>query len=178
MSNPYHVPASEHGVVRVFTTDLEPEGEAAITAQNIERLMGNGVSLDPSKVQVFPAKVIEGMGLTAYLVEGYGIPENDLAGTAAALDALTGLIVLVPSSAFRQREITLDPNPLLRLVGTFREEPGAPPRRMEPTASAEGVVPPGERRIDPRAVREARRSWMIALSALIGAAALVLLLVF
>lgn len=178
MSDPYHVPASEYGLVRVFTTDLEPQGDAAITAQNVQRLMGEGVDLDPSKVQVFPAKMIEDMGLTAYLSEGYGISESDLAGTAAALDSQTGLLVVVPSSAFMGREVSLDPNPIMRLVGTFREAGAAPPKRMEPTSSAEGVVPPGVARIDPRAVRETRRSWMIALGALIAAAALVLLLVF
>ena len=178
MSNPYQVSAGEFGVVRVFTTALEPEGDAAITPQNVERLTGSGVSLDPSKVQVFPAKMIEAIGLRAYLAEGYGIPEADMAGTAAALDAQSGLIVLVPSSAFKGAEVTLDPNPMLRLVGTFREERAAPPRRMQDTASAKGVVEDGETRIDPRADRAARRSWMSALSALSGAAALVHLLVF
>ncbi len=100
MSDPdtaYRIASSELGALRVFTTELDPEGAAAITASNVHKLLGQDIQLDPSKVEVFPAKVIQSMGLTAYLLDGYGISQADLKGKRAALDALTGLIVLIPS---------------------------------------------------------------------------------
>lgn len=178
MSDPLFVSAQEHGLVRVFTTDLEPEGDAAITARNVERLLGDGISLDPTKVQVFPAKMIESMGMTTYLKEGYGISDSELAGTAAALDAQTGLVAIVPTSAFKGKEVQLDPNPSLRLIGLFHEEKAAPPERMDRTASADGVVPPPRKPSAMQPVGRRNNSWAIVLGALIVAAGLVLLLVF
>ena len=178
MRDPYTVSAQESGVVRVFTTDLEPEGDAAITAQNIHKVLGDGITLDRAKVEVFPSKVIEGLGLSAYLREGYGIPEGDLAGKAAALDALAGLIILVPSSAFGGREQVLDPRPGVRFIGAFSEPRGAPVVQMAPSASAEGRLSPKGSRGSDRDLRQRKGSWIIALGALIIAAALVLFAVF
>ena len=39
--DPYQVTATEQGVVRLFTTDLEPEGDMAITAQNVNQIINN-----------------------------------------------------------------------------------------------------------------------------------------
>ena len=132
----YAVASSEQGVVRVFTTDLEPEGAAAITAKNVHKLLGNDIDLDPSKVEVFPAKVIQALGLTAYLLEGYGIAVENLRGKRSALDALVGLIVLVPSSAFKGKAQVLDPNPALRFIAAVSEPRKAPPGRMPRSTSA------------------------------------------
>ena len=101
MTDPFDIPSSERGGVRVFTTDLEPEGNAAITPGNVHKLLGQNLELDASRVEVFPSKALDGMGLSTYLHEGYGVPMNDLKGTSAALDALTGLVILVASSAFQ-----------------------------------------------------------------------------
>lgn len=178
MSDPHHISADERGVVRVFTTDLEPEGDAAITAKNVHKVLGEGITLDASKVEVFPSKVIEGLGLSAYLREGYGIPEADLAGKAAALDALSGLIILVPSFAFGGREQVLDPNPGLRFIGAFSEPRSAPPVQMAPSASADGPLSPKEASAPRAGTGQRKGSWIIALGALIIAAALVLFAVF
>lgn len=174
MKDPLNVVAGERGVVRIFTTDLDPEGDAAITPANVQKLLGRDIELDPKKVEVFPARVIETMGLPMYLHEGYGIPTEDMAGKAAVLDALNGLVILVPSSAFQGRDVRLSPNPALRFIAAFREEPKAPPVRMSPGAASEGVVAP-ER--PSRAYREAERHfkwWIVALAALALSAALVL----
>lgn len=161
----------------MFTTDLEPEGDAAIKAANVHKVLGEGVTLDAKKVEVFPSRVIEGLGLSTYLREGYGIPEDALAGKAAALDALSGLTILIPSSAFGGREQRLDPNPALRFIGAFREPASAPPERMAESASAEGHLSPRDEGKRPP-MPQRRGSWTIALGALIIAAALVLFAVF
>ncbi len=175
--DPFQVAASEFGVVRVFTTDLEPEGDAAITAKNVHKVLGHDLDLIADKIEVFPAKVIAGLGLSAYLAEGYGIPEADLAGKAAALDALNGLIVLVPTSAFGGAAQHLDPKPGVRFIGAFREPRPAPPQAMAPSTSSEGLLSPKSGG-DVMPLKHRRGSWVIALGALIIAAALVLLTVF
>ena len=177
MADPFTVSAHEHGRVRVFTTELEPEGDAAITAKNVHKILGKDISIDPSKVEVFPAKVIAGMGLSAYLIEGYGIPEADLAGKAAALDALTGLIVLIPSSAFEGEAQVLDPNPAVRFIGAFQEPGPAHPVRMAESDAAKGqLAPPSGAKI--MQMKQRKGSWIIAFGALIIAATLVLFAVF
>lgn len=174
----YHVSANETGTVRVFMTELDPEGAAAITAGNVHKLLGKGVTLDAAKVEVFPAKVIQSMGLSAYLKDGYGIAEADLKGKRAALDALTGLIVLIPSFAFQSQAQTLDPNPALRFIGTFHETAKAPPKQMAKTDASEGTPKPPVSQIDANELRQKKGSWIIALGALIIAATLVLFAVF
>ena len=174
----YQVRASELGVVRVFTTNLDPEGAAAISAGNVHKLLGKDIALDPDKVEVFPAKVIQALGLSAYLAEGYGIAAEDLSGKRSALDALTDLIILIPSSAFLGKTQVLDPNPALRFIGVFSEPARAPPAQMSKPASADGQITPPGGSIDPTARRQGRGSWIIALGALIIAATLVLFAVF
>ena len=175
--DPYTIKTSERGAVRVFTTELEPEGDAAITAQNVHKLLGDNVTLVASKVEVFPSKVLEGMGLTHYLAEGYGIPAEDMVGKAAALDALKGLVILIPSSAFGGIDQVLEPSPALRFLGTFHEPKNALPKKMAETDAAKGLISP-QSRAEANSQSQVRFSWIIALGALVIAAALVLFVVF
>ena len=124
--DPLTVLTTEQGVVRVFSGDLLEEGD--VTPETAQGLSGDAVELDPAKIEVFPPSAIAPVGMAAYLAEGHGIPEGDLDGDA--LDALTGLVIVVPSSAFMGREMTLSPNEGVRLVGTYREPRSAPPRAM------------------------------------------------
>lgn len=177
-ADPHHVPAGEKGVVRVFTTDLEPEGNAAITATNVGKLLGTGLELNAKQVEVFPSRVIEGLGLARYLAEGYGIPEEAMAGKAAALDALSGLTIIIRSAAFGGKELTLDPHSGLRFIGAFRETPAARPTRMAEREAAKGVLTPTGLPPGVHATKRLRGSWIIAVGALIIAAVLVLSAVF
>jgi hypothetical protein len=175
MIDPYEISPNEHGIVRVFTTDLDPEGNAAITPENVGRLLGAGIDLDPSRVEVFPSSRLEPMRLSEYLREGYGIPAKDLEGKASALDALKGLVILVASSAFREKAATLEPRTGIRFVGAFAEPTMRLPERMAPSASAEGalqargaVAPPSPGR---------RPGGLTVLAALLLAAAILLVVV-
>ena len=173
--DPNHVVATEFGKVRLFSTELDPEDAANISAKNVQRLLGEGVDLDATRVEVIASKSIEAIGLRQYLVSGYGIAGEDLKGKGAALDALTGLIVLIPSSAFKGKEQTLDPNPALRFIGVFTEENAEPPAPMMSRKGAEGDLTPGPSHARP--IPNAGRSWIGALGALIIAAAIVLFFV-
>lgn len=171
----FTISAHERGVVRVFTTDLEPESSAAITANNVHRLLGEGLELDAKRIEVFPTKAVEAIGLAGYLTEGYGIPPQDLKGRGAALDALQGLVVLVASGAFNGKAAVLNPSPALRFLGAFYEPGMAPPVAMEKPISATGNLSgtSGPVPAKPRA----RVPWALPLGALLMAAALVLFLV-
>lgn len=175
MTDPFQVISSERGVVRVFTTDLDAEGNSAVTRENVHRLLADDLDLDPSKIEVFPSTVLEAMGLSAYLGEGYGIPIEDLRRTSAALDALKGLIIIVASSAFKGQNATLNPKPVIRFVGVFREPGMEPPAPMLPSAATKGTLSTGgrSRPLDTRA----ENSWPLVLVALLAAAALVLFFV-
>ena len=175
MPDPFKVLSSERGVVRVFTTDLDSEGSAAITPENVHRLLGDGLDLESSRIEVFPSTVLEAMGLSNYLVEGYGIPEADLRGQIAALDSLKGLVVLVASGAFKGKVVELDPKPGIRFVGLFGEPSAAPPEKMEVPKTAEGII--GESEPVPLEIRSGS-IWPLTLLLLLAAVALVLLLVF
>lgn len=174
MTDPLAVRSGERGVVRVFTTDLDAAGDAAITPANVARLLGRDIVLDTRKVEVFPARMIDALGLPEYLRDGYGIAAEDMAGKAAVLEALSGLVILIPSSAFRGQDLRLKPNNALRFIAAFQEDPSAPPVRMSHHASAEGVVAPSG---PSREYRDAERHfiwWLVALAALALSGALVL----
>ncbi len=175
MTDPFTVLSSERGVVRVFTTDLNAEGNSAITPNKVQRLLGQGLDLDPSRVEVFPSTVIEAIGLSTYLQEGYGIPKMDLVGTSAALDAMKGLVILVASAAFKGEAATLDPKPGIRFVGSFREPAMAPPTQMTPPETSEGRITPEGAQV--KLDTQFGSLWPLILVALLAAAALVLFLV-
>ena len=175
MTDPFTVKASERGVVRVFTTDVDAEGSAAITPENVHKLLGDELNLDASRVEVFPSTVLEAMGLSAYLQEGYGVPKEDLSGQAAALDAMKGLVILVASSAFQGKDATLDPKPGLRFVGAFAEPSAAPPTTMAVPEASEGTLSP-QGQSAPLHTKSGN-TWPLALLALLVAAGLVLFLV-
>lgn len=175
MPDPFKILSSERGVVRVFTTDLDSEGSAAITPENVYRLLGDGLDLESSRIEVFPSTVLEAMGLSNYLVEGYGIPKADLQGQVASLDALKGLVVLVASGAFKGKVAELDPKPGIRFVGLFSEPSVVPPEKMEVPKTAEGIIGESE----PVSLETRSGSmWPLTLVLLLVAVALVLLLVF
>lgn len=172
LTDPMEVTQSEHGLVRLFVTDLEPEGDAAITRNNVAKLLGDKVTLNPAKAEVTTSRAIEALGLSTYLSQGYGIADADLRGKSAALDSLKGLIVLIPSSAFENRPQTLDPNPALRFIGIFREEAAAAPGPMAPVDTRGAELRPS--RVAAPESRRSGPSWAIALGALLIAAALIL----
>ena len=161
--------------MRVFTTDIDAEGNAAITPDNVQKLLGENLLLDASRVEVFPSTVLEAMGLSAYLHEAYGVPIEDLRGQAAALDAMKGLVILVSSSAFKGQTVTLDPKPGVRFVAAFAEPAKAPPVTMTAPDSAEGTLSP-KGQPAPLETRSGNTRPLVLLALLI-AASLVLFLV-
>ena len=172
--DPLQVSEHEFGRVRVLTAAFDPAEASAITASNVHKLLGD-VDLDAEKIEVIPSQALEGLGLTAYLAEGYGIAPEDLRDRAAQLDAVSGLLVFLPSSAFRRKAQTLDPNPALSLLGVFDEIAAEAPDQMPPPDAAKGMVAPLESQPSvPQAAKSA--SWIFAIGAILVAGGLAVLL--
>lgn len=171
MTDQLTVSPYERGVVRVFTAD----DESAITPETAAHRLGEGIDLDPSRVEIFPSSKIEPMSLTEYLHVGYGVPAKDLESDAPRLDALKGLVILVASPAFKGDAATLTPDDDIRFVGAYSEPGAEPPRRMAPADPTEETMQPRGAVVPPTDGR--RPGGLFILAALILAAALLFVFV-
>lgn len=145
MSERIDIKSSEQGVLRVFAVDLEGEALAAFTRRNgdwpVQKALG-AKTLTPERVEIFPVSDLEGVGLSGYLEDGQGVAPGELDGLRGQLDAVTGTVMVLPSSAFAGSAQTLTPRAPLRLIATLNEE--RPPVRFDPLPSeaAMGIVTP------------------------------------
>ena len=117
------VPARERGVVRVFALSLT---DAQVTAlkdspEAIAEALGTGEMLDGDHVVFVPMADIAEIGLSGYLIDGAGIPEDQIGPDRAKLDALGGWVLVLYSLAFADRPATLRPASSLTLIGTYGE---------------------------------------------------------
>ena len=135
-TDPLKVEASEFGFLRVFALDRDE----IVTRHGVANLIG--ALADPDKVEVVDTKDVEALGLTRYLIEGYGIEEDDIADEVDALDAIDGHVALIPTSAFNGQEATLEPSPPLRFIGLYAEAESAPPAPNMSSQSAEAATSP------------------------------------
>lgn len=136
------VPPHETGVVRLFAVEL-PEAEVAGFAGKdwsgfdaadeaaeappwpLRDALG-AEYLDEDFVEVFPARDVAALGLSGYLTEGMGLPEEEIAPDRERIDAVEGHVLVVGSAAFGGFAQSLDPQPPLRHIGTYRETPVHP----------------------------------------------------
>lgn len=123
MTDPLTVPASEHGVVRVFSLEIEAGGARAFDAPGAVAAALGVDSVDTDYVEVFPVTDLAGVGLAAYLTDGCGVPEEVIDPDRARLDALTGHLMVVLSKAFGGRAMRIAPAAQLKLVGVYSETP-------------------------------------------------------
>ncbi|MDK3072240.1 hypothetical protein QO034_03880 [Sedimentitalea sp. JM2-8] len=123
MTGPVTVPANETGKLRLFALDMPAEQARALRdSGGIDGLLGV-LQVDPAYVEIFLVKDLDGLGITGYLTEGCGIPQEQVAQDRTHLQALTGYVVLVFSRAFGGREVTLHPAAELELIATYSERP-------------------------------------------------------
>lgn len=167
MSDHIEIPANEHGVVRVFALSMPPERalflrEPGATAQ----VLGLEASdLDTSNVEIFPLSDLDELGLARYLAEGMGVPAEQIDAQRDRLRALTGWVMIIRSSAFRDRRADLTLPPDIMPVASFKEtatdwhSPG-------PTATPSAHIDTDPPRQAPRATPSQKRS--IGVYVLIG----------
>ena len=173
MSGQITVAPGDRGLVWVFAVDLEADTIKAFTARNgtwpVEQALGVD-TLDPDHVEVFPVKDLEGLGLSGYLEQGMGVPEDQLRDTRAQLDAVKGWVLVLSSKAFDGDGQSFTPRAPLRLLASFSED--RPPVKFEPLPSeaATGTLAGSTPAPAPRKTR----GWTGPLILLVVAVALIL----
>ena len=121
MSLTIDIPAAERGVIRVFSLSMDAAEAEALHDDPAALNAALGGDVDSDFVEVFPLTNLDGVGLVRYLSEGNGVPPDQLAPDRAKLERLSGWVLIVFSSAFRDAAATLAPAPALRLIGTYGE---------------------------------------------------------
>lgn len=176
MADSMEVPAGEHGVVRVFAIDL-PQGEAAgFDKKDLERALGTEIREDRF-VDIIDVRSLAGIGLSGYLREGVGVEGQALEADRDKLNDVTGSAAIVLSGAFSGEAATLNPEPPLRHVATYREDRGTPTSPGVGGSERSGEPPTTEVPAKP-APRGRENRTGLALGSLGMAALLVLIIVF
>lgn len=172
MSDQFEVTASERGLVRLFALDLPAEEVEKLREADLAAMLGVA-RLDLDQVDLFSSSDLTGLGLTGYMTEGLGIPEEELAPDRARLDALTGHLMVVRSAAFQGEAVTLAPRAPLRWIGTYAEAHSPVQFEELPSAAAEAQAAPPPRKTP----SDAAMSGRVAMVALLVIALLVLVMV-
>ena len=141
MSEKMKVSQHEHGLVRIFAIDLSAEKIDAFRERRFSddddtwplRDALCATYLDEAFIEVFDVAELEDLGLHGYMRQGLGISEADLADMKLQIDAISGHVLVVLSSAFDGFEQTLHAKTPLRWIGTFKEETA--PVKFKPLAS-------------------------------------------
>ena len=161
------VAVGERDVVRVFAINLpDKEAKRFITNRATETSRGTyplreglGVeTLNDTFVDAFPVDDLKGLGLTAFLAEGHGVPAGQLTRDRVILDALTGHVAVITSSAFGGKGVRLKPGPELTLIRSYEIAKPAKPKGKLRSKAAEGVLTPTTR--NPKRPRSGKRPWL------------------
>ncbi len=180
MSLDIPISATEHGIVRVFAINLPPaeaavwETDAAREKRLVETALG-AEEIDYSHLEVIDLDALKALGLSTYLIDGLALPETLIARDRARLDALSGRILIMWSTAFAGREQVLKPGRQVTLIGAYREEPGAGVFEPIPSEAARGGTGSPEPDEPPAPRAPIRVPWGL-LAAIAGVALLVLAL--
>lgn len=144
------VSKTEHGLVRVFKASyhLDMEISHAGTYDMLCDALGiERIGYDD--VQQVGTIGLDGMPLSQFLITAYEVDPAEIAPKTAELDALEGMILLIRSSAFLDRPVTLKTDGHAKLIATL-SEPNATSQITVPLMSkmAEGVLeaPPAKKK--------------------------------
>jgi hypothetical protein len=178
MTTVLEIPAYESGVIRVFALDVAPEDAARWmdaeegTAHPLAEALGAD-PFDARFAEVLRLSDISEMGLPAYLAEGYGVPQDELAPFADRLQGLSGHAAVVMSRAFGGEPQKVTVRAPLRLVGSFREAGAETPLTDVSAETARGRAPAGEAAPPASEAPGGRRGVLLTLIALAVLALLV-----
>ncbi len=170
MTDPTHVKATEHGLVRVFHLSYAVSMEIGHmgTLDGLAEALGVE-RLDGRDVQIVAIGEISDMGLSEFLTLGYEIDEAEIAPVRPILDELDGKVAILRSGAFDGHDVHLETDGGARLVATLHE--GGPPT---PTlAHADRTVESAKRQVN--AQQEKRRPSDAAMSGRVATVALLVL---
>ncbi|MBC6408349.1 MAG: hypothetical protein GDA40_09680 [Rhodobacteraceae bacterium] len=162
------VPQNERGQLRVFAVNLTPEEvrplllpEDPAHPEPISRPKAEAAAtlfgtdpLDPMSIELFALSGLDGVELPRYLIDGHGIPQEQITPDRARLAALEGYAMIVLSDVFRTRPARIALGAALTLIGTYGQPATDWTSSLIATTSAaprSGVTP------SPRDVRHAAR---------------------
>ncbi|MEM7731200.1 MAG: hypothetical protein AAF280_00260 [Pseudomonadota bacterium] len=133
------VSPGEHGLVRIFHLGYRVSMELQ-HFEAVDRLAAAlGVeSLQAEDVQIVDLSAVREMGLTTFLMEGYGVSEDDITPHTDTLNSLKGHIAVLRSGAFNGAPLTLSNTDDARLIATLREPRMSAPTPMPSYDSASG----------------------------------------
>jgi len=97
------------------------EAEPGLAEGRLADLLGVK-AVDATRVEVFDLADLDDFGLMNYLIKANGLPEEALEPDRAALDALSGVVMILYPNAFHRQELTLSPAPALTPVGAWDED--------------------------------------------------------
>lgn len=112
----------EHGLVRVFLASYQLDMEIGHNGTYDMVCEALGIEkIGHSDVQQVRKTALDGVSLSQFLMDAYDIEPLEIAPIAKELDALDGLVLVIRSSAFLDRPVTLKPNDHAKLIATLRE---------------------------------------------------------
>lgn len=119
------IPANETDVIRLFAINRPPADLrselSTLPVADLARKLLQSPHLDTASAEIFPVSDLAGVGLGAYLTEGYAVEAEAVGADRARLDALDGFVMLLFSDSFAGAGTTLTPGPEVTLVGTYTE---------------------------------------------------------
>lgn len=125
MNKPVEIGKDERGAIRVFAINQPPpevtDALATMPKADLARQLLNSPHLNTASTEIFPVSDLTGMGLSAYLSEGYAVEDAAFSADRGKLDALEGYVLLLFSDSFKGMEATLIPTSALTLIGTYAE---------------------------------------------------------
>ena len=168
--------SGEHGVVRVFSLGYR----VSMELQHFEAVdkLAQALQVDrlnPEDVQIVDLNAVRDMGLSSFLIEAYGVTEEEMAPLAESLNALQGHVAVLRSGAFQGAALTLAASDDVRLVATLHEPRMSAPAPMPDFESARGTSKgPKER----KPVSDKAMSGRIAMYALLAVFAFTIMFVW
>jgi len=141
MLDPLSVTANERETVRVFSIgpDVANAKSWVAVQSNVEAAIGS--TLDMAHCEHFAASDLADLGLSQFLIDGYGISQSDIGPDHARLDTAGPYILLLRARAFSGLAVTLTPKPPLVHLGTYGQIQPDPSAPMNPvvTEAVEGA---------------------------------------
>lgn len=115
---------TEHGVIRVFTISRPMEDMARALHQQSKATVAATLLSHPVSdrdVELFALSDLVGVGLPAYLTDGYDVDKDAVRADRTRLEALDGYVLLLFSHVSNDGDVSLHPTADLTLIGTYAE---------------------------------------------------------
>lgn len=156
MKNPLAVTSSELGMVRVFALDMPAEQVQFLCEPGALAQVLGVDHLDTECADIFDISDLEGVGLAGYLMEGSGIPNDQITPDLARLDAINGPVLILHSRAFDGQPAALAPAKNLHLIGVYQVEPvdwtASPIKTNSAKPNSGAPLPPRQARAEARRI--------------------------